>query len=152
MSSVQDFRNLMNGKTTASFQDFCFIFAVNTSATSSQEMEYIKARLGHLAKIKQVEGSWDGKREVSYAVFPRYDSFESYKFLRHAVLNLASIHKQQSILILSPRDENGRREASLHWLNINTTQEVGHFVPATAEEAMKQQGWTRDGNNFFVIK
>ena len=150
-NSLQEFKARHN-HSDLGFNDTCFIFAVNTSGNASQEMEYVKARLGRCANIKQVEGSWDGKREISYAVFPKADEWLYYKATSDAVFQLAKLHDQESVLILEPRSEFGR-SASLHWMRTHTVQPLtGHFVAVPPAEAMREQGWTRDGNNFYIIK
>jgi len=150
-NSLQEFKARHN-HSDLGFNDTCFIFAVNTSGNASQEMEYVKARLGRCANIKQVEGSWDGKREISYAVFPGKDEWLYYKATFDAVVQLAKLHDQESILVIDPRTEKGRT-ARMHWMRDNIVQSLtGHFVAVPPAEAMKEQGWTRDGNNFYVIK
>ena len=57
--------------------------------------------------------------------------------------------KQESILLLSKMQDNGTRKAILEFNN-GILENLGDMREVTREMALKSDGFTRDGNTYFV--
>ena len=63
-TSVQVFKDRLNG--SESHDCGVIVMAVNTTARADYELNFMVKRFGSNATVKQLQGCWEGKQEVSY--------------------------------------------------------------------------------------
>lgn len=133
-TSIQTFKARANGRIE---NNPSVIFALNTER--ADEREYAEKLLNK--PLKPVTGCYKGTQEKAYVV----EIEKGSDFNR--VCDLCRWHKQESVLFI-----NTDRSASLYFLNISTSQDLGNFVPVSPGEAIKSDAWTLDGSQFYICK
>ena len=144
MNSVQAFKQSFNCNMSDNMP--VMIFAVNTLARMEDELNYIRHEFAGIAKVAQLQGCWEGDMEISYAVTGNGQVVAS------KVIEVAKRHNQKSVLFLGRIDMEGKRDATLFWLNLDQYQHVGTWQEVPAHIAVQQEGWTRNGSSFYIIK
>lgn len=100
--------------------------------------------------VKHVVGSYKGQTSPSY-IIDVGGRGEHYGWTDDAaleqVMRLAAQAGQESVLFL-----NNKREAKLIYCDDFKSTNLGQFVAVSRDEALKQDGWTLDGNQFYICK
>ena len=114
-------------------------------STSLPEEEVRKGLTERKLPFKVLEGKYKGVKETSYII----------KFqLGVSVTEL--MPEQESVLVLSPVQDNGLRKALLHYkdrdIGTNGIVPIGDFTPVSQEIAEAQDNYTYDPtqNQYFV--
>jgi len=96
-------------------------------------------RLRHIG-FKELKGRYKGIDEDSYII--NINDLEKVKDL---------IKDQESILVLGARKFNGTRRAMLAY-NDGRTADIGSLTPVDKEEAEASEGYTKDGQQYYICK
>lgn len=123
--------------------------ASNTDEVNASQRVFFEHQLyARDLDFKQVEGSYEGKREVSYIVLIQHPYDE------HAVLQLARRYGQQSVLSV-----DANRFATLLLLNesgggpdIKEFKGLGHWRALAWNEIISEgAAYTKDGSTYYVV-
>jgi hypothetical protein len=113
-------------------------FVIFASDLDNTETLY-RLRNRHIG-FKQLEGQYKGVKEDSYIT--NIDNLDKIKDL---------IQKQESILLLGKCKDDNTRRAMLVFTN-GGTQDIGAFTAVNKKEAEKADGYTKDGQQYYICK
>ena len=115
---------------TSTRENSYIVFSTNTPILSEFE-------------VKQLEGCYKGTREVSFIA-------NANDFIH--LDRCAQFSGQESILVLGPANHANIRPATLHFLDGSLPEALGYMYPVTEEQALREDAWTRDGNQYYVAR
>jgi len=94
--------------------------------------------------FKEVIGVYKKEEELSFIVQEKH--IKSFSSLLLSVI--FSQYKQESILLLA-NDKHGLYKAQLLF-NTGNIENIGYFRQVAKEIALKQDSYTKDGNNYYI--
>jgi hypothetical protein len=125
------------------------ILALNFGSERDEKALLAVAGLGERV-IKTVEGAYKGQIERSFVLDvghsgPNFGELNLNIF--DAVLRFAEAYKQESVLFLSYS-----RDAQLIYCHSRDVVNLGQWKSVPKAEAIRGTNWTRDGEQYFVVK
>lgn len=101
--------------------------------------ETVKLLDANLIPFKAVNGCYKGIKERAYVTLAGY-----------GVRALGILDKQESVLLLGKR-QGDIRKARLQYSD-GRVVEIGDFTESTKDAALKQDGYTEDNGNYYIVK